>query len=123
MFQTERFLMSWFLLLLAGLCEIGFAIGLKSSNGFTKPLPALAACTSMGLSLWLLALAVRQLPIGTAYAVWTGIGAIGTAIVGMLLLGEPRHTARIVCLLLIGAGLIGLKIIGDKPTSQIERAE
>lgn len=107
--------MSWFFLLLAGLCEIGFAIGLKYSNGFTKPIPAMISCTSMGFSLWLLALAVRQLPVGTAYAVWTGIGAIGTVLVGMLFLGEPRHAARIVCILLIAIGLIGLKLFGDKP--------
>jgi quaternary ammonium compound-resistance protein SugE len=105
--------MSWLLLIIAGLCEVGFAIGLKYSNGFTKPVPAILASLSMMVSLWLLILASRQIPIGTAYAVWTGIGAVGTVLAGMFLFGEPSHVARIVSILLIGAGIVGLKAFGD----------
>ncbi|MGC4047791.1 MAG: quaternary ammonium compound efflux SMR transporter SugE [Armatimonas sp.] len=101
--------MSWILLTLAGVFEIGWAIGLKYSEGFTRPVPSVLTLISMAASIWLLALAVRQLPLGTAYAVWTGIGTVGTAIIGMAVLGEPRHAARIVCIALIVLGIAGLK--------------
>ena len=107
--------MSWILLIIAGLFEIGFAVVLKFSEGFTKPVPGVLTVLSMAASLWLLALAVRHLPIGTAYAVWTGIGAVGTAVIGMTLLGEPRHAARVLCVVLIALGIMGLKLFGDKP--------
>lgn len=109
--------MSWILLTLAGLFEIGWAVGLKYSEGFTRPLPSVLTVISMGVSLWLLALAMRQLPLGTAYAVWTGIGTVGTAIVGMAVLGEPRHAARIICITLIVAGIAGLKYFSSATTN------
>jgi quaternary ammonium compound-resistance protein SugE len=102
--------MSWVILLIAGLLEIGWAIGLKYSEGFTRPGPTAATLAAMALSLVLLGLAVRTLPIGTAYAVWTGIGAVGTAIAGIFLLGEPASAPRLVCVLLILAGIAGLKL-------------
>jgi quaternary ammonium compound-resistance protein SugE len=111
--------MPWLLLIIAGLCEVGFAIGLKYSEGFTKPVPALFASASMCVSLWLLILASRQISIGTAYAVWTGIGAVGTVLFGMFLLGEPRHAARIVSILLIGAGIVGLKLFSGNQTENV----
>ncbi len=102
--------MTWFLLFLAGLFEIGWAVGLKYSNGFTRLGPSLWTIFAMILSVWLLAVAVRSLPVGTAYAVWTGIGAVGTAILGIVLFDESTAAARLVCLALIVAGIIGLRI-------------
>jgi quaternary ammonium compound-resistance protein SugE len=104
--------MSWLYLTIAGLMEIGWAISLKRSEGFRLLGPSILAVTLMIGSIWLLALALRQLPVGTAYAVWTGIGAIGTAAIGMLFLNEPRDAARVICIVLIGAGIIGLKLVG-----------
>ncbi|HZN10732.1 MAG TPA: quaternary ammonium compound efflux SMR transporter SugE [Blastocatellia bacterium] len=101
--------MAWVYLLCAGLFEIGWAIGLKYTEGFTRLWPSVWTAASMAVSLYLLALALRTLPVGTAYAVWTGIGAVGTAVLGIILLGEPRDLPRVVCLLLIVAGIIGLK--------------
>jgi quaternary ammonium compound-resistance protein SugE len=101
---------SWFYLTLAGLFEIAWAIGLKRSAGFTILGPSVFTVAFMAASVWLLALALRELPVGTAYAVWTGIGAIGTAIAGMLFLGEPRDAARLVCIALIASGIVGLKL-------------
>ena len=106
--------MSWFLLILAGLFEIGWATGLKFSEGFSRPVPTVLTVLSMAASVWLLSLAVRHLPLGTAYAVWTGIGAIGTVAVGMCFLGEPRQISRLVCIVLIAAGIVGLKFFGGK---------
>ena len=103
--------MAWILLLLAGILEIGWAIGLKYTQGFTRLWPSLLTLAAMALSMYLLALAARALPIGTAYAVWVGIGAAGTAILGMVLFGEPRHFARILCLGLIIAGVLGLRFL------------
>ncbi len=102
--------MSWFLLVLAGLFEVGWAIGLKYTGGFTKPIPTAATAAAIVASMVLLGLAVRTLPIGTAYAVWTGIGAIGTVLCGIWLLGEPATPARLICIGLILAGILGLKL-------------
>ena len=105
-------LMSWLLLLLAGLFEVAWAIGLKYTNGFSRPLPTLLPLSAMGVSVLLLAMAVKQLPLGTAYAVWTGIGAVGTVLMGIWLFNEPATLARVLCLLLIIGGILGLKFIG-----------
>lgn len=102
--------MSWILLALAGLFEIGWAIGLKYTEGFTRPIPTGLTIVSMIISVGLLGLALKALPVGTAYAVWTGIGTIGTAILGVWLLGEPATAARLACIGLIAAGIIGLKV-------------
>jgi quaternary ammonium compound-resistance protein SugE len=102
--------MAWALLVAAGILEIGWAIGLKYTDGFTRLWPSVGTIAAMVASLYLLALAARTLPIGTAYAVWVGIGAVGAMILGMVLLGEPRTVARIVCIGLIVAGVVGLKL-------------
>jgi quaternary ammonium compound-resistance protein SugE len=102
--------MAWVYLTIAGLFEVGWAIGLKYSDGFSKSWPSLLTMLAMAVSLWLLSLAMRSIPVGTAYAVWTGIGAIGVAVLGMVLFGESRELLRIVCLLLIVAGIIGLRL-------------
>lgn len=102
---------AWIVLSIAGLLEIGWAIGLKYADGFTKPLPSVLTLLAMGASMYLLAQAARTLPIGTAYAVWTGIGAVGTAILGMALFGEPRTALRLTCIVLIVAGIVGLKVV------------
>lgn len=101
--------MAWFILLVAGLLEVGWAIGLKYTEGFTKPLPTVLTVLAMGASVGLLGLALRTLPVGTAYAVWTGIGAVGTAILGMVLFGEAATALRLACIALIVAGIVGLK--------------
>jgi len=103
--------MAWVLLVTAGLLEIGWAIGLKYTDGFTRLWPSVGTIAAMVVSMYLLALAARTLPIGTAYAVWVGIGAAGAMILGMALLGEPRSVARIACVGLIVAGVIGLKLV------------
>ena len=102
--------MAWLLLFLAGLLEVVWAIGLKYADGFTRLGPTLVTGVAMVASVWLLGVAVRTLPIGTAYAVWVGIGAVGTAVFGMLYLGEPVTVVRLCCLLLIVAGVVGLKL-------------
>ncbi|MFM4647747.1 quaternary ammonium compound efflux SMR transporter SugE [Aeromonas bivalvium] len=104
--------MSWILLLVAGLFEVAWAIGLKYTEGFSRPLPTLLTLGAMGVSVLLLAMAVKQLPLGTAYAVWTGIGAVGTVLMGIWLFNEPATLARVLCLLLIIGGILGLKLIG-----------
>lgn len=103
--------MAWFSLFIAGLFEVGWAIGLKYTDGFSKLWPSLWTAAAMIVSLIFLEYALRTLPVGTAYAVWVGIGAVGTAIMGMWLFNEPRDIARIVCLMLIVAGVIGLKFV------------
>jgi len=103
--------MAWIYLTVAGLLEIGWAIGLKYTDGFTRLLPSLWTVASMILSIVLLGLALRTLPVGTAYAVWTGIGAIGTAALGIYLFGEPATVARLLCIGLILAGIVGLKLV------------
>lgn len=101
---------AWTLLVLAGLLEVGWAVGLKYTDGFTKLVPSTVTGAAMALSMYLLALAARDLPIGTAYAVWTGIGALGTAVVGMMLFDEPRDAMRLVAIGLIVGGVLGLKL-------------
>lgn len=103
--------MAWGLLFLAGLLEVGWAVGLKYTNGFTRLWPTVGTAASMIASLGLLGIALRTLPLGTAYAVWTGIGTIGTAILGIVLLGEPATAVRLVCISLIVAGIVGLKLV------------
>ena len=102
--------MSWIALFAAGLFEIGWAVGLKFTDGFTRLWPSLATAASMVVSLGLLAMALRTLPLGTAYAVWTGIGAVGTVIFGIAVLGETASPARLAFLAMIVAGITGLKM-------------
>lgn len=102
--------MSWILLVLAGLLEIGWAIGLKYTEGFTRLWPTLGTVAAMVTSLLLLGVAMKSLPVGTAYAVWVGVGAVGTAILGIVLLGEPSNPGRLISLGLIVAGIVGLKL-------------
>lgn len=102
--------MAWFYLIVAGLLETGWAVGLKYTDGFTKPVPSLLTAAAIALSMLLLSFAARTLPIGTAYAVWVGIGAVGTAVLGMMLFGEPRSAGRLAFLALLIVSLIGLKM-------------
>ena len=101
---------AWVALLAAGLLEVGWALGLKYSDGLTRFWPTVATVAAIALSFGLMALALRSLPFGTAYAVWTGIGAVGSIVVGMLLYSEPTDPVRLVCLTLIVAGMVGLKL-------------
>lgn len=103
--------MAWFYLFVAGLFEIGWAIGLKYTQGFTRLLPTVLTLASMVVSLGLLGLALKTLPVGTAYAIWTGVGTVGTAVLGIVLLGEPAQALRLVCIGLIIAGIVGLKLV------------
>ncbi|MDQ6435723.1 quaternary ammonium compound efflux SMR transporter SugE [Mesorhizobium sp. LHD-90] len=103
--------MAWILLFFAGLFEIGWAIGLKYTDGFSRLTPSLLTVASMIVSLGLLGLALKTLPVGTAYAVWTGIGTVGTALLGIWLLGEPATALRLACIGLIVAGIVGLKLV------------
>jgi quaternary ammonium compound-resistance protein SugE len=102
--------MSWTYLIIAGLLEIIWAIGLKYTDGFTKLMPSVITIAAMIVSIVFLALALKTIPVGTGYAVWTGIGAVGTAILGIVLFAEPATAARIGCIALIVAGIIGLKV-------------
>ena len=102
--------MSWVLLIVAGLFEIGWAIGLKYSDGFTRPWATVGTLLAMIVSLGLLGIAMKSLPVGTAYAIWVGVGTVGTALLGMILLGEPADVSRLVSLALIVAGIVGLKL-------------
>ena len=104
--------MAWSLLFVAGLLEIGWAIGLKYTEGFTRLMPSVLTLGSMIGSVVLLGLALKSLPVGTAYAVWTGIGTVGTAILGILLFNEPATALRLACIALIVAGILGLKLVG-----------
>lgn len=101
--------MNWFILVVAGLFEIGWAIGLKYTEGFTRLWPTVGTVLSMTISLGLLGIAMKSLPVGTAYAIWVGVGAVGTAILGIILLGESANPLRLVSLALIIAGIVGLK--------------
>lgn len=103
--------MAWLTLFAAGLCEVGWAIGLKYSDGFTKLGPSVATIGSMIVSLLLLGLALKTLPLGTAYAVWTGIGTIGTVVFGVFLFAESADVLRLACIGLIVAGIVGLKLV------------
>jgi quaternary ammonium compound-resistance protein SugE len=102
--------MAWLILFIAGLFEVAWAIGLKYSEGFTKLWPSVFTIVSIVISMGLLALSLKHLPVGTAYAVWTGIGAVGTAILGIILFGESKELIRIFFILLIVAGIVGLRI-------------
>ena len=103
--------MAWLYLMIAGVLECGWAVGMKYTDGFTRLLPSVLTIGAMGVSFWFLSLAMRTIPLGTAYAVWTGIGAVGVAALGMVLFEESREILRILCLLLIVAGIVGLKLV------------
>ncbi|MFC3814045.1 quaternary ammonium compound efflux SMR transporter SugE [Lysobacter sp. GCM10012299] len=102
--------MPWIILVLAGLFEVGWAIGLKYTEGFTKTLPTIGTIAAMAISLGLLGIAMKSLPVGTAYAIWVGVGAVGTVILGIVLFNEPVNALRLVSVGLIVAGLVGLKL-------------
>ena len=102
--------MAWGYLILGGFFEVGWAIGLKYSVGFTRLWPSVWTLASMILSIWLLAVAMKSLPVGTAYAVWVGVGAVGTAILGIVLMGESAHAARLASIAIIVVGIVGLKL-------------
>jgi quaternary ammonium compound-resistance protein SugE len=102
--------MAWILLVVAGLFEIGWAIGLKYTEGFTRPWPSVLTIGAMVASVVLLGVAMKTLPVGTSYAVWVGVGAVGTAILGIVLFGEPANAGRLASLALIVAGIVGLKL-------------
>lgn len=108
--------MAWIYLLIAGLLEICWAVGLKYTEGWTKLVPSLLTGTAMIISFSFLAQALKTIPIGTGYAIWTGIGAVGTAIIGMFLFGESRDFIRIICIILIVAGIVGLKLFSGAAT-------
>jgi len=103
--------MAWLLLLIAGLLEVGWAVGLKYTEGFSRLVPSVLTLLCMTASIGMLGLALKTLRMGTAYAVWTGIGAVGTAILGIVLFGDPAGAARIACIGLIVAGIVGLKLV------------
>lgn len=103
--------MAWFYLFLAGIFECAWAVGLKYTDGFTKLVPSLFTILAMAISLYLLSISLKSIPIGTAYGIWTGIGAVGVAILGMILFNESREILRILCLLFIIVGIIGLKVV------------
>jgi len=105
---------AWIFLFFAGLMETGWAIGLKYTEGWTKLYPSLATIALMIGSFLLLSKSLEELPVGTAYAVWTGIGAVGTVAIGILVLGESRDTLRLLCLMLIVAGIVGLKVVSPE---------
>jgi quaternary ammonium compound-resistance protein SugE len=108
--------MAWVILFVAGLFEIGWAVGLKYTDGFTRLWPTVGTLAAMAASMGLLGLAIRTLPVGTAYAVWTGIGTVGTAILGIALFKEPATALRLACLAMIVCGIIGLKVVGGAGT-------
>ncbi|MFN4309967.1 MAG: quaternary ammonium compound efflux SMR transporter SugE [Ferrovibrio sp.] len=103
--------MAWIILFFAGLAEVGWAVGLKYTEGFSRLWPTIGTVASMIVSLWLLGLALKDLPLGTAYAIWTGIGTVGTAILGIVLFGESAAALRLACIGLIVAGIVGLKLV------------
>ena len=108
---TGREALAWIVLFIAGLLEVGWAIGLKYTEGFTRLGPSVLTALAMVASLGLLGIALKSLPVGTAYAVWTGVGTVGTAVLGMILFGESTAALRLVCIGLIVAGIIGLKLV------------
>ncbi|MBP7649735.1 MAG: quaternary ammonium compound efflux SMR transporter SugE [Phenylobacterium sp.] len=108
--------MAWLILFVAGLCEIGWAVGLKYTDGFTRLWPSLFTITSMVVSLILLGVAMKSLPLGTAYAVWTGIGAVGAVVLGIVLFKEPATAARLICVGMIVTGVLGLKFFSAAST-------
>jgi quaternary ammonium compound-resistance protein SugE len=103
--------MAWLVLFFAGLFEIGWAVGLKYTDGFTRPVPTALTITAMLISLGLRGIAQKSLPLGTAYAIWTGVGTIGTALLGIALFGESADALRLACIGLIVAGIVGLKLV------------
>ncbi len=105
--------MAWLLLFIAGIFEIGWAIGMKYTHGFTKLIPSVLTLVSMILSVYLLSLATKQIPIGTAYAVWTGIGIAGTSILGVIIFNEPVEVLKVVFILMILVAIVGLKVISN----------
>ena len=105
--------MAWLYLLLAGVFEIGFAIGMKYSNGFSKPLPTVATIVAALISLYLMGQAMKSIPVGTAYAIWTGIGALGVTLLGIFLFNDSASPARLGCVALIVMGVIGLKLVSS----------
>ncbi|MCX6851767.1 MAG: quaternary ammonium compound efflux SMR transporter SugE [Verrucomicrobia bacterium] len=107
--------MPWFHLIIAGLLEVAWAVGLKQTAGWTRLWPSLITVALMIASFFFLSLALRTLPLGTSYAIWTGIGAVGTALIGIFIFDEPRTAARLVCILLIVAGIVGLKLASSPP--------
>jgi quaternary ammonium compound-resistance protein SugE len=106
--------MAWIVLFVAGLFEIGWAVGLKYTAGFTRAWPTVATVGSMVVSLYLLGVALKSLPLGTAYAIWTGVGTVGTALLGILLFREPPTAARLACIGLIVAGIVGLRLVSGR---------
>jgi len=104
--------MAWLIVIVAGLFEVGWAIGLKYTDGFTRVGPTVATLAAMVVSVWLLSIGMRTLPVGTAYSVWVGVGAIGTVALGIVLFGEPASAARLISVGLIVAGIVGLKLAG-----------
>ena len=106
--------MSWIYLFIGGICEIGWAIALKSTHGFTRLWPSVWVIVTGGLSILFMCLAVRTLPIGTSYAIWTGIGAVGTAIVGIMIFGESCAVTKLICIALIIIGIAGLRLVGGE---------
>lgn len=102
--------MAWVILILAGLLEVGWAIGLKYTEGFTRLWPSIGTILAMVVSIWLLSIAMKTLPVGTAYGVWVGVGAVGTVLLGIVLFDEPASVARLVSVTLIIAGIVGLKL-------------
>ncbi|NTW47232.1 MAG: quaternary ammonium compound efflux SMR transporter SugE [Chlorobaculum sp.] len=106
--------MAWVMLFVAGLFECAWAVGLKYSEGFSRPVPSALTIAAMLVSFWLLSVAMKTVPVGTAYAVWTGIGAAGVAVAGMLLFNEPRDLGRLLCIFLIIAGVAGLRVLAGK---------
>ncbi|EGF26414.1 small multidrug resistance protein [Rhodopirellula baltica WH47] len=118
----EGKMMAWGYLLIAGLLEIGWAVGLKYTDGFSRPVPTVITIVIMIASFFTLSLALREIPLGTGYAVWTGIGAVGTAIAGMILFGESRDAIRLACIAVIVAGIVGLKLASSSGAS-IEASE
>lgn len=103
--------MAWLILMMAAFFEVGWAVGLKYTQGFTRLVPSVWTILAMAMSMWLLAVAVRTLPLGTAYAVWTGIGTVATAVFGIMVFGEPASAVRLTCIALIVAGIVGLKVL------------
>jgi quaternary ammonium compound-resistance protein SugE len=102
--------MAWIILFIAGICEVVWAVGLKYTDGFTRLWPTVGTVAAMVISVWLLGVAMKSLPVGTAYAVWVGVGAVGTVVLGIVLLGEPANPARLVSVALIVLGVVGLKV-------------